>query len=1043
MSVTTIPKPGVKVIQEFQAVSPTIAVPTLPACILGVANQVVEAVDDTGALGSDALLALPARLFTPFTSTLYTALDTKTLIFRVNNGAAQTVTFDTGADVPSGGADLSPAEVAADITAAEIPGIVAEVEDDGSLARVSIRTTSTGQFASLEVTGGTGVPTPLSTLSVGQKEVGADAYNNFFKLLFGVADYPDPRDNLDELTIDYETVRVFVDLGAGSFKEVLRTETFLQGDTSAVTVVDDGDGDNLSPFLAFASAGFTDAAASVTGVVDWSTLTGGIGGDWGVLILEVVIDGTPITITFADPADETAAIGQLNTQLDAGLAGTTAVLNGSDQPVITSPTTGTGSSVLILGTGTISNATIGLAAGAYGAGSPSNGRGYGTVVLSGLTYGPAGTFDPALLLRLSVDGGTYQDVTLDSGMADELALIAEINGVMGATVASITADGFLVLTSPDANGGAESTVRVDPASTALTVLGLDVPGGSFETVNSVSGNPFAPEVGDTVWVDGILLGEITEVASGGNVDRLRMDSEQLLTFTGAQWYIQAKDLDNEPSTATRPSSDLQVDGTTGAVVVKHELIRDAAGAVTTAIKNAYLGYTALRLDVGPRGEDFTLLRFGSTTELEDALAPIDTQNPLGLGLFFALLNAPGLEVTGAGVPENSETEPDGTLTGYTETFEFLESKDVYAMAPLTHDLNVGAVAELHVDEMSDPENGLERVVFLNPDRPTRNANTLIASGATGNSTGAVSTFDTGVANLPALLAAAGLGAGPYTIADDLFLEMENDTDKYLILSVSGSVVTVNAIALVGNDDDFYYEDGAPAFPDPIVDRPFTVAVRGAVVANLTEEAIAYAALAQGFANRRVVMTTPDQAKASIDGLEQIIDGYYMNAALAGLTSSKNPQDPLTNVDITGFTGVIGGTDRYGEAQLKIMDGGGLWNIFQEADGQPIRTRHQLTTDMSSVQVREFSITTAVDFVAKFVRGGLRNFIGRFNITTNVQDAISITLDGLGAFMISQGVLSSFTVNRIAQSETQPDKLEIDVTLGVLFPLNEIQVRLII
>ena len=40
-----------------------------------------------------------------------------------------------------------------------------------------------------------------------------------------------------------------------------------------------------------------------------------------------------------------------------------------------------------------------------------------------------------------------------------------------------------------------------------------------------------------------------------------------------------------------------------------------------------------------------------------------------------------------------------------------------------------------------------------------------------------------------------------------------------------------------------------------------MAIRGAVLANLTEEAIAYAAIAQGFADRRVVATTPDTAIA--------------------------------------------------------------------------------------------------------------------------------------------------------------------------------------
>ena len=892
----------------------------------------------------------------------------------------------------------------------------------------------------LEISGGTAIPAPLSTIAVGQKTVGRDNYNNFFQFLASINDYPDPRSNLAELDIDFDTVRVFLDLGGGNFAEVLRTESFLRGAASAVTVVDDGDGDNLSPFIEMAAEDFTDASAVLTGTVDWTGLT--YPGDFGVLTLDVEIDGTPVTVTWASPVDENAAIATLNTQLDAAVSGTTAVLVGGF-PVITSPTTGPGSSVEIFGTGTISNATIGLANGAFAQGSPATARASGDVDLSGLTYGAAGDFDPALQLILSVDGGDFQTIVLDSSLADENAVVTAINAPFVGTVASLDDANQLVLTSLNAFGGEESVVRVDPNSTALTTLGLDTAGGSFFSTEVVSGTPYAPDVGDQVVVDGVTIGTITEVASGGNLNRLRLDTELLLTFTGTQWIINALGLDNSAATALRPSSNLQVDPDSGAIVIKHEQVRDAAGNVTAANRLVYVGYNALRLDVSPAGEGFNLLRFGDLTTLQTDLSPVDTQNPLALGLFFALLNAPGLEVTGVGVSDVSDTEPDGTLVAYTEAFEFLESKDVYAVAPMTHDLNVGRVAQLHVNEMSDPENAGERVTFLNPDKPTRNANTLIASGATANSTGGVSTIDTGVANLPALVAAAGLGAGPYTISDNLFIELENDTNAYLITSISGSVVTVSTGVLAGNDDAFYFEGGPPAFAAAIVDRPFTVAIRGAVLANLTEEAIAYAAIAQGFADRRVVATTPDTAIATIDGLSQAIEGYYIAAALCGLTSSKNPQDPLTNVDITGFDGLIGATDRYGEAQYKIMDGGGLWSTFQPVDGQPITTRHQLATDMSTIEKREFSITTAVDFAAKFIRNGLRNFIGRFNITGQVQDSISITLDGLGAFLVSQGVFSSFTVNRIAQSETQPDRLEIDVTVGILYPLNEIQLRLII
>ena len=193
----------------------------------------------------------------------------------------------------------------------------------------------------------------------------------------------------------------------------------------------------------------------------------------------------------------------------------------------------------------------------------------------------------------------------------------------------------------------------------------------------------------------------------------------------------------------------------------------------------------------------------------------------------------------------------------------------------------------------------------------------------------------------------------------------------------------------------------------------------------------------------MIATAPAQAKSTIDGLETLIDGYYLSAALAGKVSAKAPQEPLTESSLVGFTGVVGSQDRYSEAQLKILSGSGLWVFYQEADGQPVRTRHQLTTDMRTVEKREFSITTALDFASKLLRSSLRNFIGRFNITTTVQDAITTTLEGLRNFLLKLSVFESFEINAIRQNADDPTRLEVDITVGVWYPLNYVVVTLVV
>jgi len=925
MATPTLPRPGVKVFTEFRTVSPTLIVPQMPACIIGVAKEIVEAVQDDGSLNGDALLALPARVEFPYVASAYTGLGTQTLLISVNNGATETLTFP--------GTNPTPAQVKSYIDGLEITGLTVDIEEKASTSRIVLRTNTTGDFASIAIMSGTSLTT-LDLPGGGHKYVGRGGYNNYYAASVGLPSYPDPRENLDELDIDYSAVRVFASAGGDTFVELKTDESFLRGATASVAVFDDGDGDNLSPYLTFTGQNFSTAAAAAT-------------------------------VT-------------------------------------------------------------------------------GTVDLTTITYGGGGPFAANLTLIMSLDGGPAQTLTLGSSLANAAAIVSAINALWevpsGSAVASLNGGNQLVLTSQNSNGGRESSIRIFSESTALATLGL--------TAALTEGSPQPPAVGDEVFVNGTSVGLITEVAPAGVVTRLRMDTEQLLTFTGVNFTIRAKGLSGTQS-STRPSSEVYVDPQSGEITVKAGLFRDPAGVLTAATGyGLYVGYTALRRDISAANENATLLRIGSLTDLEDQLSPINAENPLGLGMYFAMLNSTGLETLGIGVSEASDDEPFGTLTAWAEAFEFVESKDVYAIAPLTHAMTVADLADAHVTAMSDPEAALERVVFFNPERPTRTANTLVASGTAGNSVGGVSTFDTGIANLPALLAAAGFPASPLDIDDRVVLKLNDDTNNYLITAFSGSVVTVNTAALAAgsdedNEDGFYYDGGSPAFADPLVDVTFSVFVRGEPLATLTDEAIAYAAIPQGYENRRMIFTTPDKAKATIDGLEQIIEGFYVCAALAGKTAAKLPQDPLTEIGIRGFTGLVGATDRYGEIQYRIMDGGGLWSMYQEAAGQPIKTRHQLTSDMSSIEKREFSILTALDFGAKFIRASLRNFVGRFNLTTNVQDAISVNMEALSSFLVSQGVFKSFRVTRMEQSSDSPDRLLLDCAVGVWYPLNEIYVTMVV
>jgi hypothetical protein len=931
MPITPLERPGVKVTQNFRTSTASFARPLMPACPVGPCIQVVEAVQDDGSLNPDALISVPARFVAPWVTTpfTYANIGGNDLVLRVSGGAAQTITF-------SGTGARTAAQIVDDIVSAAIAGLTARVEISGTQRRVVIETTQGGDLASLQVEAATtaGVLTSLGLLA-GEMNRGASGYSNFTALDIQTPDYPDPRNNISELSIDYDSIRVFITDGAGNIREVLRTETFLQGATSAVTAPTDGDGDNLTPYLQFAGADFSagPSTATTTGTTDLTTLT------------------------------------------------------------------------------------------------------YATDVI-GRT------------LVMSIDGEQEQSLTFGGGVTSAALLVAAVNNLWGAGVAALSGGDELELSSLDTNGGVESSIRINKTlsdATLLTNLGLTGVGDPFETVDVITGDPFDPKVGDEVWVDGVRRGTVVEVVASPT-NRLRMDTENLLTFTGATWYIISKGLDNNASSATEPSSDLIVNEATGTIRIKQELYRETNGAAPAAGPlNVYVAYDALRLDVSPVGTGFNLLRYGSTTDLQDDLGPLDPQNPLGLAMYFAMLNAPAFEITGVGIDETSASAPEGTQDAYVRAFEFLESKDVYAIVPLTHDLTVAQVGQAHVNAMSDPEIGQERILIFTPQRPDRLSDTVVASGTRANVAGVPTDIvSTGVPNLQALLAAAGVPGPAFVESDNVFLQFEDDSNNYPVQSVSGGFITVNNGVLTENDDGFYLDGGGSAvFSEVIIDRPWSLKIRGAAVANLTEEATAYGEIAQGFSDRRVIATAPDTVTVTIDGLDQNVPGYYLAAGLAGRFSSKLPQTPLTEATLTGFRKVIGSQDRYGEQQLKIMSGGGLWIFYQNSDSDPARVRHQLSTDMSSVERRETSITTALDAFAKITRTTFRNYIGQFNITTNLIDQLTVAADGLRRFVLGQGLFEDLSWGAFTQPDEEPDALIVEALVTPLYPCNKIRVAIVV
>lgn len=1034
-------RPGVEVLQVFRSVSPTIVTPTLVPCIVGVAKQVVEVLETTAsgssALNSDALIQLAGgfqALDASGDPAVYTGLDGLDLVLSINLGADVTITFSDSAS-----SGLSPASVVSQIldafTSAGVTAATAQVVGDS----FRVVTLGTGEFQNIRIQTGTDVttiPTQFG-IGVGQTYSGLGNYNQYI-VSIPQADFPDPNNNLDELAVESSTIRVFLATGnSTSLQEASRTAAFCQNGT-----VDD--------------------ASIVTGNVDITSVVMGT----ETLVLYINGSTTATTVTFSSENGYVAILGAINAVTVP--LGVTATVDANTYLVLTSTATGPDASIKVDATST-SLALLGLSGYSgvtttgYSIAAIDDGNGDAVTPLIQLgsavtvvdftatptacvvttdTFG-APSLGETLILS---DGRQAQTVVFDGTESTSALAATAINAVIGTAVGGL-------ITAADNGGEVELTHSTDGTDsyieiiggTAAATLGFTV-GVYYATV------PSSPEPGDELWIDGVYYATITEVGPGADDDVVKVDKQVAISDNiGRDWFIVATNLPS--ADASRPAPELSVD-LNGMPTLKQELLRDSRGNPVDSVAPVYLSYRAVRLDVSPSAARPGLLRYDNTTTLEEELAPLSIDNPLGLGLFFALLNAPGVQVTGLGVGAISADSPYGTVEAFTAAAEYLEAFEVYAIAPMTHDETVAQVFNTHVTVMSGAEEKGERIVLWNPEIPTNELDTLVASGTNGNSVGATGlVFDTGIPNLTSLVQNAGIDPiGTIPADEGLYLDIASDAKQYSIASISGAQVTIRTSFATGeNDDNFYATSDLndPPLSSSLIEEAFTVKIRGASLTSpggsVDKDTMAstIAAIGQTYLNRRFWMTVPDQCAATLGGLEQTIEGFYMNAAIAGMIGQNPPQQSFTNYPMTGFTQVIGSQDYFSARQMNVMAAGGAYIIVQDAPGAPLISRMALTTNMTSVETRTDSITKVVDFTAKFLRGGLKNFIGRFNITQGFLDSLGTVINGMLGFLVENGVLIGGDLNNIVQDEDSPDTVLVDITLDVPYPCNYIRLTLVV
>jgi len=583
--------------------------------------------------------------------------------------------------------------------------------------------------------------------------------------------------------------------------------------------------------------------------------------------------------------------------------------------------------------------------------------------------------------------------------------------------------------------------------------------------------------GDRMYSDGEIVGTVVKIedlsvpgapAGWGTGAVLVLNAEAVENGEELDsWYIRAENL---AQSGGRVAPELVYNDTTQELTIKHGLNRGTNGVPATGQASLYAGYKALRLDVTPEDDTPGILIFEDMDQVVEQLGPLSLNNPLVMGLYFAFLNSPNSTLSALGVAEVTENAPEGTVEAYQQALDLLTQHEVYVITPLTHNDQVHQLVHQHCVDMSEPEGKKERVEVACPALPTEEAPTLVASatGVTVTETAdSVWEFDFGATvNFTNLLngkvdangapITAGVGV-VFEANQGIYVTRTGDPYRYLVdKQVSTQVLRVRTNYAFdqdagpgtnGNDDGFYHDDNASLDLFPSTGETCSVSVRNAAIdASDTAGKLllmeTLAAKAATYASRRMVMIQPENVGAEIDGLEVIIPGYHLAAAVAGMVGFYSPSQPFTNLPMTGFTRPVGSSDRFNEAQMGAAASGGIYWIIQDSPGAPLISRHQLTTNMSSVKTREFSVTRAVDASAKRLRAAVKSYIGRYNITQGLLNTLNIVVTGVLKSLVGS-VVADASLDGINIVATALDEIAIDVTLTPFYPANKISIRIVI
>lgn len=172
-----------------------------------------------------------------------------------------------------------------------------------------------------------------------------------------------------------------------------------------------------------------------------------------------------------------------------------------------------------------------------------------------------------------------------------------------------------------------------------------------------------------------------------------------------------------------------------------------------------------------------------------------------------------------------------------------------------------------------------------------------------------------------------------------------------------------------------------------------------------------------------------------------VPAYYACVSEAVECVLDSPSKPHTNTPVEGFTYLRKVSDWFTEKQLDIIAGGGTFILYQEASRSAVLVRHQLSTDVTSVESAELNVTKQVDYASKYYRSIIVPYIGKFVISNKLKDILKFAINSASNKLMRNGDVEDAKLVSMVVNANSADTLDIVITIKPFFALNYVNITI--